>query len=123
MVIGFAVAAGVVIAVVQTGAGEPTSFRRLTVVNPTPYIVNVEVTGAERDGWLDVGTFRREGRRTVEELADQGSAWVFGFSYAGIAAGELVASRAQLVADDWVVTVPSEVAERLRSEGVPESAR
>lgn len=59
----------------------------------------------------------------MEELTDQGPQWVFGFSSGGIPAGELVTSRAQLVADGWVVTVPTEVAERLRRAGASESAR
>jgi hypothetical protein len=123
VLIGFAVTVAVALPVARLGAGEPTSFRRLTVHNPTPYIVNVEVTGASRNGWLDVGSFARERRRTVEELADQGRQWVFRFSYGGVEAGELVVSRDQLAHDGWRVTLPAEVTERLRDAGFSESAR
>ena len=123
VLIGLAVTVGVAFAVVRLGVGEPTTFRRLTVQNPTPYMVNVDLTGANRNGWLDVGSFRREGRRSVEELADQGRQWVFRFSYGGVDGGELAVSRDQLARDGWRVTVPTEVAERLRQAGLSESAR
>ncbi len=90
--------------------------------NPAPYTINVEVTGAERDGWLDIGSFRRERNRTVEELADQGRQWVFRFSYGGVEGGELVLSRDQLARDGWKVSVPPEVTEQLRRAGLSESA-
>ena len=106
----------------RLGVGEPTSFRRLTVHNPTPYMVIVDVTGAKRDGWLDVGSFPRERQRTVEELADQGRQWVFRFSYGGVDAGELVVTRDQLARDGWKITVPPGVGERLREAGLSESA-
>jgi hypothetical protein len=122
VLIGFAVCIGVAFPVARLSAGEPTSFRRLTVHNPTPYMINVEVTGADRDGWLDVGSFPRERHRTVEELADQGGQWVFRFSYGGVDGGELVTRRAELAKDGWRITVPPEVAERLRVAGLAESA-
>jgi hypothetical protein len=123
ILIGVAVTVGVASAVARFGGDDPTPLRRLTVHNPTPYIVNVEVTGGERNGWLDVGSFPREGLRTVEELADQGRQWVFRFSYAGVDAGELVVSRDELATDGWRITVPADVGERLRDAGLPESGR
>ncbi len=122
VLIGFAVEIGVAFPVARLAIGEPSSFRRLTVHNPTPYIINVDVTGAERDGWLDVGSFRKERNRTVEELADQGRQWVFRFSYGGVDGGELVLSREQLARDGWKVTVPAEVIERLHGAGLSEAA-
>ncbi len=123
VLIGFAVMAGVSFPMARLAVGEPTSFRRLTVHNPTAYLINVDVTGGERDGWLDVGAFPRERNRTVEELADQGGLWVFRFSYGGVEGGELVVRRDQLVRDGWKVTVPTEVSERLRAAGLSGSAR
>ncbi len=123
VLIGFAVTLGVAFPVARLGVGEPTSFRRLTVHNPTPYIVNVDVTGANRDGWLDVGSFPRDRERTMEQLADQGRQWVFRFSHGGVKAGEFVVNRDQLARDGWRVTVPAEVTERLRDAGLSESAR
>ena len=82
----------------------------------------MEVSGAERDSWIELGSFGRERSRTVEELVDQGRQWVFRFSYAGVEGGELVVSRDRLVGDGWRITVPPEVTERLRAAGLAESA-
>lgn len=123
VVAGLLIALGVAVPVARLGAGEPRQFRRLTVQNPTPYIVNVEVARVGEDTWLDVGSFRRDTRRPVDEVADQGARWVFRFSYGGVEAGELAVSRAQMARDRWTVTVPTEVADRLRVAGMPESAR
>ena len=122
VLIGFAVEIAVAFAVAGPAVDEPSIFRRLTVHNPTPYLINVDVTGVERDGWLDVGSFRRERTRTVEELVDQGRQWVFRFSYGGVEAGELTVSRDQLARDGWRITVPAAVGETLRQAGLSESA-
>ncbi len=117
-----ALAAGVIFALVAVGVDDLPTDRHLTVENPLPYMINVDVTSAERDGWLDAGTVRRESRKTVEELADPGNQWVFRFSYGGVEAGELIVSRDQLAQDGWKITVPAEAAERLRRAGLRESA-
>jgi hypothetical protein len=122
IIICSAVVAAVLLTVSRLGGDESTSNRRLTVENRLPYIVNVEVTGGQHDGWLSLGSFRRESRRIVEEVADQGDQWVFRFSYAGVDAGELVVTRQQLVNDGWKIIVPPEVGERLRQAGLSESA-
>ncbi len=122
VLIGFAVEFGVAFPLARLALDEPRAFRRLTVENPTAYLINVDVTGAERDGWLDVGSFRRERTRTVEELTDQGPHWVFRFSYGGVQGGELTVTRDQLVRDGWRVGVPPDVTQRLRDAGLHESA-
>jgi hypothetical protein len=99
------------------------SYVRLTIENPSPYLVIVEVAGASRDGWLDLAAVDRGRTRVVEEVHDQGHEWVFRFSYGGVQAGELVMRRDQLVNDGWKITVPTEVADRLREAGLSESAR
>jgi hypothetical protein len=122
-IFGVAVPLCVAVIAARLGAGEPRRFTRLTVENSTPYVINVEVTAAGDDTWLDVGSFRREGRRTVEELADQGARWAFRFSYGGVVAGQVSVTRGQLASDGWTLSVPAAVADRLRAEGLPESAR
>jgi hypothetical protein len=121
--IDLALAVGVLLLLRGLGEREGPPSRQLTVDNQTTYDVNVEVTGVNRDRWLDVGYFRRETRRRVEEVADQGREWVFRFSYGGFRAGDLVVSREQLMRDGWRITVPPNVAERLREAGLSESAR
>ncbi len=118
-----ALAAGVIFALIGLGLDDMPTYRQLTVENPAPYIINVDVTSAERDGWLHVGIVRREGRQTFEGLADPGDQWAFRFSYGGAAVGELSVSRDQLAREGWTITVPAEAAERLRHAGVSESAR
>ncbi len=122
-VLGLAVALAALFPIARLAQSERPPSRRLTVENPTAYDVNIDVTGSDRDRWLEVGYFRREARRTVEELADQGPEWVFRFSYGGADAGELVVSREQLAKDGWKIAVPPEVGERLRAAGLSESAR
>ncbi|MDQ6927873.1 MAG: hypothetical protein M3159_04330, partial [Actinomycetota bacterium] len=38
----------------------PVFVRRLTIANPTAYEVNVEISGSQGSGWLDLGTVPRE---------------------------------------------------------------
>jgi hypothetical protein len=116
------VTAGVLFVLARLDVGESTTYRRLTVDNPSPYNVNIQVAGTKRQGWLDLGSFPRQARRTVEEVVDQGRDWVFRFSYGGVDAGELVISRDQLARDGWVTIVPSAVTERLHEAGLQESA-
>ncbi len=123
LLIVLTIGAGVIFALSRLGLDDTPSYRSVTVENPSPYIINIEVTGAERDGWFDVGRVRRENRQTFEHTPDPGDQWVFRFSYGGVDAGELTVSRDQLARDGWRITVPSEAAERLREAGIPESVR
>lgn len=123
LLIVLAIGAGVVFALSRLGLGATPSYRSVTVENPSPYIINIEVTSAKRDGWFDVGSVRRENRRTFEQTPDPGDQWVFRFSYGGVDAGELTVSRDQLAQDGWRIVVPAEAAERLRAAGLSESVR
>ena len=98
------------------------SYVRITIENPLPYLVNVEVTGATRDGWSDLATVGRGRTRVVEEVHDQGDEWNFRFTYGGVQAGELIMGRDQLANEGWKITVPTAVADRLRDAGLRESA-
>ena len=98
------------------------SYVRITVENPLPFLVNVEVAGAERDGWLDLASINRGRIRIVEEVLDQGDEWVFRFSYGGVQAGEVVIGWDELAREDWRITAPRAVADRLREAGLSESA-
>ena len=121
LLIAVALGAGVILVLSRLGLGETASPRSVTVENPSPYIINVAVSGPERDGWVDVGSVRRENRETFEQTPDPGNEWVFRFSYARVDAGELVVTREQLAQDGWRITVPPESTEQLRQAGVPES--
>lgn len=96
---------------------------QLTVDNPTPFDVTIELTDGDRSGWSDVGTVRRETGDVVEEIADPGATWVFRFSYAGMEGGELTIPRSDLRAGGWQLTIPPEVGENLAAAGFVPSAR
>jgi hypothetical protein len=96
---------------------------RLTVDNPTPFAVNLQVAGPPGQGSSDVGTVGRETQDVVEQVLDAGDRWVFRFSYGGVDAGEVELSRAVLRAAGWRLSVPPEVAGRLAAAGLTPSAR
>ena len=123
LLIVLAIGAGVIFSLSSLGLDDTPSYRSLTVENPSPYTINIDVTSAKRDGWFDVGSVRRENRRTFEQTPDPGDQWVFRFSYGGVDAGELTVSRDQLARDGWRIVVPAEAAERLRQAGLSESVR
>ena len=106
---------------VRLSGDRPSFVSELTVVNPTVYKLNLELEG-DGQGRLELGTIRREQSWTFQEVIDQGSTWVFGFSYGGVPGGELAVTRAQLEADGWRITVPTHVGERLRLAGLRPSA-
>lgn len=116
------VAIGGVLAVSRLGLDEPSFVRELTVVNPLVYKIDIEVKGPDHTGWTDLGTIRRETTKTIEEVVDQGSHWVFRFSYGGEVGGEMTTDRSGLEATGWRITVPADVGERLRQAGLKPSA-
>jgi hypothetical protein len=101
---------------------EPSFVREVTIENPLVYKVNVDVRGADGDGWSALGTVRRETAKTVEQVVDQGPTWTIRFTYGGELGGELKVDRRQLERDGWRVTVPAEVGARLRQAGLRPSA-
>ncbi len=119
MTLAFAGAAAILLmALLLSATRGPSYVAVLTVVNPHQWDVGVEVTGAQRDGWLGMGTVDRTASRGFERVIDQGEQWAFRFSYAGVDGGELVVPRRELEASGWKVTVPEQFAERMRAAGV-----
>ncbi len=116
------VSAGVLVvamvALLGSGSRVPSYVDGVTVVNPHQWDVGVDVTGAERDGWLGMGTVDRTASHGFEQVIDQGEKWVFRFSYAGLDGGELVLARSELEASGWKVAVPEQFAEHMRAAGV-----
>jgi hypothetical protein len=107
-----------IVALVWPGSRLPSYVDDITVVNPHPWDVGVDVTGAERDGWLGMGTVDRTASHAFGQVIDQGEQWVFRFTYSGVDGGELVVTRNELEASDWKVTVPELFAERMRASGL-----
>ena len=98
----------------------PAYVDQITIDNPHAWDVNTDVTDRERDGWVGIGAVDRDTEHTFHSVIDQGDTWIFDFAYAGEHA-ELRVSRHQLEQDDWRVTVPDELIDRLRSANVPET--
>ena len=118
--LGAALIAGTLVTIQATRL--PSFVPRLSVVNPTPYHVEIDVTGAGGDGWLNLGGVRRESTKHLYEVIDEGDRWVFRFSYGGVDAGQVTIPGDQLRAGGWRVTIPWAAADRLRAAGLTPSA-
>lgn len=103
-------------------ASEPPRVAVLTVTNPSPYQVDVEVSRAGDDQWLDLGAVGRETARTIEELPDLGARWTFRFASGGVDGGRLELAKNALRDSGWRITVPPDVVERFEAAGVTPSA-
>ena len=95
---------------------------RITITNDLHYQVEVVVASSEREGWLGLGTVERERSQSFEQVFDLGRAWVFRFSYGGVAGGELTMRREALERAGWRLEVPRAVGERLRAVGLEPSS-
>ena len=116
---------GVVVAVAAIlGAGlwltrGPDFVDRVSVTNNSGYDLNVDVTGADHDGWLAISVATGGGTTTAtQDVIDQEDTWVFRFLYAGKNAGEISVARSQLAKNGWRVVVPDQVARNLRDAGI-----
>ncbi len=96
---------------------------RLTVENPTAFVVNVELAGRGGSGWFALGTVGRESQGVFEEVPDPGATWLIRFSYAGVDGGRVELPRSALQEAGWQLAIPAEVGERLTEEGFVPSAR
>jgi hypothetical protein len=110
---------GVATALLASCSGPPPKVDRITVVNPTGYDLDLQVSDADRDSWLPAGIAEAGSRQITEEVIDQGEIWVFRFMHRGDPVGELEITRSELERNGWRVEVPAEVDERLRQMGRP----
>jgi hypothetical protein len=116
LVVGGLVALAVIIGVLAAVEG-PTFVDRVSIRNATPYTLDVEVTGADHDGWLPLGPVSPGGDRSLRDVVDKGDRWVVRVSSAGIDGGEVVVSRGELERSGWVITIPDEATTRLAANG------
>lgn len=98
----------------------PGHVDRVTVANPTPYAVSVEISD-DGDGWVDLVTVRPGATVSVEEVVDLGGTWLVRFHAQAEEGGEARMARSELEAAGWQVTVPASVADRLAAAGAPPS--
>jgi hypothetical protein len=117
------VAAGGLFLVRQHLMPSPSRVDRVTIVNPTPYDLEVDVAGAGRATGLTLGAVGRDQTKTIEDVVDQGRQWVFTFRHGHDEAGALTIAKEQLAGDHWQVTIPASVADRLAGAGAFPSPR
>ena len=98
-------------------SGAPPTVDRITISNPTAYVIDVEVTDRARDGWLPVAIVQARSEHVAPDVIDQGEVWVFRFLHWGDPVGEFSPTRAELERNGWRVEVPAEVEERLLQLG------
>jgi hypothetical protein len=116
--LGVVLAAAAMLAIGLWITRGPDFVGRVRVSNASGYDLNVDVTGAERDGWLPISVAAGGLTTTTKDVVDQRDTWIFRFAYAGNAAGELSVSRAELAKRGWRIAVPEDVSARLRAEGI-----
>jgi hypothetical protein len=121
LLIGVAVVIGVaVIVATYVALRNPASVDRLRVVNKAPYLVDVEVTGATRDGWLKLGPISPGEVHDFGSVVDQGDRWVFHITAGPHDGGEFSMTGSELERARRNVTIPDVVRARLAAaEAVP----
>jgi hypothetical protein len=120
----FDIVAATVALVVILGAGirlldEPDRVARLTVANPSEYVVDVSITSGGHRGRLLLSGVPVQATREYHDVLDAGATWVFSFRAQGRDGGEMTVSRADLATSGWHVTIPAPVIDRLRTGGAP----
>jgi hypothetical protein len=100
---------------------EPARVGRITIANPSEFVVDVSVTSGAHHGWLVLSGVPVGATRDYHDVLDQGDTWVFSFRAQGRDGGELSVPRADLHANGWNLTVPGQVLDRLRAGGAPAS--
>jgi hypothetical protein len=98
---------------------DPARAEHVSFENRSAYAMEIEVTGAKRDGWLRLGTAERGSTTVVADVVDQGDEWIFRFGSQGLDGGETRVGKAELVRDGWRVTIPDSIAEHLAAQGAP----
>jgi hypothetical protein len=113
---GGLLAFAVVLGVSQALQG-PGLVDRVTIDNPTPYPLEIEVAGGRGDSGLTLGPVSAGGRHAFESVVDQGDQWVVRVSSARSDGGEVVLRRSELERSNWVVTIPEAVGSKLADNG------
>lgn len=100
-------------------SGPPSAVESITIINPTAYDLDVDVTDGDRGGWLPLTVVEAMSEDVAQEVIDQGEVWIFRFRHFGEPVGEMALTRSELERNDWRVEVPAEVEERLQQLGRP----
>jgi hypothetical protein len=120
---GYLAAALVVVLGVGVIAGllgvvrDPDTIDRVSIVNPTPYLLDIDVGAAGNPGRVALGIIEADATTTTPDVLDQGDRWVVRVSFAGHEVATVTRSRAELEDAGWRVTLPDSVAERVAGLG------
>jgi len=121
-VVGGFLALALIFAVSST-LRSPATVDRLTIRNPTPYAVDVDVTNAGHGGWLSLGPVSSGERHDFGSVIDQGDRWVVHVTSAGAEGGEFVVRGSDLQRGGWVITLPDSVGSTLTRNGAVPALR
>jgi hypothetical protein len=95
----------------------PELIDRVTIVNDTPYLVDVEVTTGDHDGWLDLGPVSPAASHGFQSVIDQSDRWIFHITSGPYDGGEFAVSKRRLEERDWRVEIPDDARDRLEADG------
>jgi hypothetical protein len=102
---------------------DPGRIAALTIDNPTPYDIRVDVRGDEADGWTVLTSARQHCAAFVESSIDHGERWVFRLRAQDRATAEIAVSRSDLERANWHFAVPATVAQQWEAGGIPHPPR
>jgi hypothetical protein len=102
----------------------PDVIDRVTIVNDSPHLVDVEVTTDDHDGWLVLGPISPGARHSFQNVVDQGDRWTFHITSGPYDGGEFSVSKRRLEEGEWRVVIPDDARNRLEADGAePRSNR
>jgi hypothetical protein len=107
---------GTLVVLLARAMSTPSTVARVTVVNHGDYGLDVELRDQDAARVL-FGRALPDGNTSRHEVLDLGDDWTFVFSRDGLAAATVDVSRDELARADWHVTVPDDVATKLRDAG------
>ena len=119
--LGIVVVIGLVAVFASSALRGPSFVPSVTIVNPSPYVVEVDVTAANSNEFTQVASVSPKSTSAAEQVVDQGDSWKFRVSSAGVDGGEFTVSRTALAQADWKVTIPPSVIARFTAQNVPEA--
>ena len=118
---GLVVVIGLVALLAATALRGPKFVSGVTIDNPSPYVVSVEVAPANSGEWTQLTAISPNTTTTVSQIVDQGGTWVFRVASAGADGGVFTVSRNDLAQAGWKVTVPPSIIARLRAQNVSDA--
>jgi hypothetical protein len=114
-VIALVVVGALLFVVTAYALRDPDVVARVTVENPSPLAVNVDVRPSSDGAHLALAVVSPESQATTRDVLDQGDEWLFSFSSGGVEGGTIRVTRDQLAADGWRIVIPQQVVARLQS--------